>query len=109
MPILVEAWDELTRGEHRDSTHLTFKTWVVASKKPVSTTLGLLRDLQMGNEIRKALERLLFQVLDEVCAKTLTRAQQAFCTNREITKNTIKMLSAFARARDETEAGKKDF
>ena len=40
----------------------------------------------------------------EVCADVLSRAQQAFRSGREITRNTIKMLAAFARAQEE--AGK---
>ena len=46
-----------------------------------ANTIDKLRDLELGNEVRKVLARMLFKVLDEVCqheSHGLCHAQQAF-------------------------------
>ena len=40
---------------------------------------------------------------DEVCQTQLSKAQQGFIGGREKTRNTMKMLHAFATAKDEAE------
>ena len=62
-----------------------------------------LRDIEFPNEIRKVFERMLALLLDEVCQSQLSKAQQGFISGREITRNTIKMLHAYATAKDEAE------
>ena len=42
-------------------------------------------------------------LLDEVCQTQLNKAQQGFIIGREITRNTLKMLNAFATAKEEAE------
>ena len=57
-----------------------------------------LRDLELGNEVRKVLARMLFKVLDEVCqheSHGLCHAQQAFVTGRDIIRNTIMLCRNF--------------
>ena len=61
--------------------------------------------LELPNEIRtkkrNVFERMLALLLDEVCQTQLSKAQQGLISGREITKNTIKMLHAFAAAKEE--------
>jgi len=104
-PIFAEAWDELQQPVTPDSPlpdcdHLLYKKWIVAAKVDNARTVDKLRDLEMGNEVRKVLARMLFQVLGEPASRTLSDAQQAFLEGREITRNTTKMLSAFWAAAD---------
>ena len=56
------------------------------------------RDLELGNESRKILARMLNRVLDEVCAcpeTGLSSTQQAFVKGRDIVRNTSAMLRTF--------------
>ena len=57
-----------------------------------------LRDLELANETRKTLERMLYQTLAEPASKTLSSAQQGFIPGREITRNKIMLADAFWRA-----------
>ena len=102
-PIFLEAWDEFTAGEKKTEAHMTHRTWILAPKIDNAKTLDKLRDIELPNEIRKVFERMLALLLDEVCQTQLSKAQQGFISGREITKNTIKMLHAFATAKEEAE------
>ena len=42
-------------------------------------------------------------LLDKVCQTQLSKAQQGFISGREITRNTIKMLNAFATTKEKAE------
>ena len=56
------------------------------------------RDLELGNESRKILARMLNRVLDEVCACPeigLSSTQKAFVKGRDIVRNTSAMLRTF--------------
>ena len=70
--------------------------WV--PKMEGANTIDKLRDLKLGNEVRKVLARMLFKVLDEVCpheSHGLCHAQQAFVTGRDIIRNTTVVVSQF--------------
>ena len=82
---------------------MTHRTWILAPKVDNAKTLDKLRDIELPNEIRKVFERMLALLLDEVCQIQLNKAQQGFISGREITRNTIKMLNAFATAKEEAE------
>jgi len=58
---------------------------------------------QLRKVLREVFERLLALLLDEVCQTQLSKAQQGFISGREITRNTIKMLNAFATAKEKAE------
>ena len=69
---------------------LGLKKWIVVPKAEGASTINKMRDLELGNEVRKVLARMLFKVLDEVCMHEthgLCHAQQAFVTGRDITGN----------------------
>ena len=57
-----------------------------------------LRHLELANETRKTLERMLYQTSAEPASKTLSSAQQVFIPGREITRNKIMLADAFWRA-----------
>ena len=46
---------------------LGFKKWIVVPEMEGANTIDILRDLELGNEVRKVLARMLFKVMDEVC------------------------------------------
>ena len=46
---------------------LGFKKWIVVPKMEGVNTIDKLRDLELGNEVRKVLAQMLFKVFDEVC------------------------------------------
>ena len=63
-----------------------------------ANTIDKLRYLELSNEVRKVLARMLFKVLDEVCqheSHGLCHAQQAFVTGRDIIRNTTKLCRIF--------------
>ena len=65
-----------------------------------------LRDLELGNEVRKVLARMLFKVLDEVClheSHGLCHAQQAFVTGRDVIRNTTMLCRNFWAGHEEAE------
>ena len=98
-PVFEEAWDELREAEETPRhTHLTWRHWVVLPKVEGARTTAKLRDIEMGNGTRKVLARMLFRVLEEQAATGLSVAQQPFLQGREISRNTIKMLTAFWNA-----------
>ncbi len=71
-----------------------------------------LRDLELGNEVRKVLARMLFRVLDEVCADEahgLCKAQQAFVRGREIVRNTTMLCRDVWNAVEEASEGDDPF
>ena len=81
--IFQEAWVELSAtGASEDVWEsLGLKKWVVIPKTEGANTVGKLRDLELGNEVRKVLARIVLKVLDEVCQHEslgLLHAQQAF-------------------------------
>ena len=65
--------------------------WVSRSPKAEgASTINKMRDLELGNEVREVLARMLFKVLDEVCMHEThgrIHAQQAYVTGRDITGN----------------------
>ena len=92
--IFQEAWIELASGQASiEHVRMCFsvKNGIVVPKVECATTKDKLRDLELGNEVRKVLDRMLFEVLDEVCKHEthgLCHAQQAFVTGRDIIRNT---------------------
>ena len=78
-----------------------------------ANTIEKLRDLELGNEVRKVLARMLFKVLDEVCqhescqheSHGLCHAQQAFVTGRDIIRNTTMLCRNFWTAHEEAAEG----
>ena len=81
------------------------KKGIVVPKVEGANTIDKLRNLQLGNEVRKVLARMLFlQVLDEVCKHEMTglcHAQQAFVTGRDIIRNTTMLCRSFWAAHGE--------
>ena len=68
--IFQETWIELASGRapiDHVRMCLGFKKWIVVPEVEGANTIGKLRDLELGNEVRKVLARMLFKVLDEVC------------------------------------------
>ena len=68
-----------------------------------ANTIDKLRDLELGNEVRKVLARMLFKVLGEVCqheSHGLCHAQQAFVTGRDIIRNTTMSCRNFWAAHE---------
>ena len=64
--IFQEAWIELTSGRapiDHVRMCLGFKKWIVVPKVDGANTIDKLRDLELGNEVRKVLARMLFKVL----------------------------------------------
>ena len=105
-PIFQEAWNDLKQDVAPDAARdcLARKKWVVIPKVDGANHTNQLRDLELGNEIRQVLARILFKVLDEVCQDNvtgLTQAQQAFLSGREITRNTTKIGRLFWSAVEE--------
>ena len=79
---------------------LGFKKWIVVPEMEGAITIDKLRHLELGNEVRKLLARILFKVLDEVCQHEsygLCHAQQAFVTGRDIIRNTTHALHNWCR------------
>ena len=98
--IFLEAWAELTGGGISDGMRrvLGTKMWMVVPKVAGANHVEKLRDLELGNEIRKVIARMFFLVLDEVCCHPesgLCQAQQAFVKGCEILRNTTMMLRTF--------------
>ena len=85
---------------------LSFKKWIVVPNVEGANTIDKLRDLDLGNEVRKVLA--LFNVLVEVCkheSHGLCRAQQAFVTGRDIIRNTTMLRRNFWDAHEEAVQG----
>ena len=84
------------------------KRWTVVPKMEGANTIDKLRDLELGNEVRKVLARMLFKVLDEVCQHEsygLCHAQQAFVTGGDIIRNTTMLCRNFWTAHEEAVEG----
>ena len=91
---------------------LGFKKWIVVPKIEGANTIDKLRDLELGNEVRKVLARMFFKVLDEVCqhqSHGLCHAQQAFVTGRDIIRNTTMLCRNFWAAHEEAVEGDDPF
>ena len=85
-----------------------FKKWIVVTKMEGAKTIDKLGDLELGNEVRKVLARMLFKVLDEVCQHEslgLCHAQQAFVPGRDIIRNTTMLCRNFWTAHEEAAEG----
>ena len=69
--VFEEAWEEMSGDATPDNMAvqncLALKKWLVVPKVEGANTIGKLRDLELGNEVRKVLARILFRVLGEVC------------------------------------------
>ena len=77
---------------------LGLKKWIVVTKMEGANTIDKLRDLELGNEVRKVFARMLFKVLKEVCqheSQGLCHAQQAFVTGRDIIRKTTVLCRNF--------------
>ena len=105
--IFQEAWIELASGQ-ASIEHVrmcsSFKKWIVVPKVEGANTIDKLRDLELGNEVRKVLARMLFKVLDEVCeheSHGLCHAQFAFVTGRAIIRNTTMLCRNFLAVHEE--------
>ena len=109
--IFQEAWIELASGRvpiDHVRMCLGFKKWIVVRTMEGANTIDKLRDLELGNEVRKVLARMLFKVLDEVCqheSHGLCQAQQAFVTGRDIIRNTTMLCRNFWAAQEEAAEG----
>ena len=109
--IFQETWIELESGRapiDHVRMCLGFKKWIVVPKVEGANTIDKLRDLELGNEVRKVLARMLFKVLDEVCqheSHGLCHAQQAFVTGRDIIRNTTMLCRNFWAAHEEAVQG----
>ena len=87
---------------------LGFKKWIVAPKVEGANTIDKSRDLELGNEVRTVLTRMLPKVLDEVCqheSHGLCHTQQAFVTGRDITRSTTVLCRNFWAAHEEAVQG----
>ena len=87
---------------------LALKTWLVVPKCEGANRTEKLRDLELGNESRKILARMMNKIFDEVCAhpvRDLSRSQQAFMSGRDIVNNTFAMLRTFWDSVDESSDG----
>ena len=109
--IFQKAWIVFAPGRAPiDQVHmcLGFKKWIVVPKMEGANTIDKLRDLELGNEVRKVLARMLFKVLDEVCqheSHGLCHAQHAFVTGRDIIRNTTMLCRHFWAAHEEAAEG----
>ena len=98
--VFLEVWDELAHDDFDDRMFrvLGLKTWMLLPKMEGANRVDKFRDLELGNESRKIVARMLNGVLDEVCARQgtgLSAAQQAFVKGRDIVRNTFEMLRVF--------------
>ena len=106
-PIFHEAWEELmSDGTFSNEMYrvLALKMWVVVPKFEGANRTEKFRDLEIGNESRKTLARMLTKVVDEVCSSLstgLSQYQQAFMSGRDIVNNTFTMLKTFWDAVEE--------
>ena len=57
--------------------------------------MARLRDLEVCNEARKILARMMNKVLNEVCKDTIHATQQAFFSGRDILVNNVRMHTVF--------------
>ncbi len=92
-PIFQEAWDELLLGQ--SSEHLGLRKWTIFPKEQGASTTAKMRDIEVCNEMRKVLARMLNVLLDEVGKDALGPAQQAFLSGRDIIVNNIRMHTTF--------------
>ena len=98
--MFLEAWGELQNDVYSNDMYriLALKTWMVVPKIEGANRVDKFRDLEMGNESRKILARMLNRLLDEVCSCAgtgLSSCQQAFVSGRDIVRNTSSMLRVF--------------
>ena len=112
--IFQEAWEELSEDSSPQSVLdcLGLKKWLVIPKFEGANTISKLRDLELGNEVRKVLARMLFRAFDEVCqhsSQGLSHAQQAFVKGRDFVRNTSMLSRTFWSAVEETTAGDDPF
>ena len=109
--IFQEAWIEFASGRapiDHVRMCLGFKKWIVEPEVEGASTIDKLRDLELGNEVRKELARMLLKVLDEVCqheSHGLCHAQQAIVTRRDIIRNTTMLRRNFWAAHEEAVQG----
>ncbi len=92
-PVFQEAWEQLLAGE--SSPHIGMRKWTVAPKVEGASTTSKLRDIELCNEARKVLARMLNKVLDERLKEVLGDTQQAFVSGRDIIVNNVRMHSVF--------------
>ena len=92
-----EAWHDLGLGAP-PSAQLGLRKWTVAPKEPGATRTARLRDIEVCNETRKVIARMVNRVLNRVLADQLSEAQQAFVTGREILVNNVRMHALFQHA-----------
>ncbi len=104
--VFQEAWAELMNEDFTDDMYrtLALKTWIVVPKFEGANRVEKFRDLELGEEARKILARMMNKVLDEVCShavRGLCKSQQAFVSGRDIVRNTSGMLRMFWEAVEE--------
>ena len=104
--LFLEAWEELEEdgSDILMREALGLKTWLLMPKVEGANRTKQLRDLEMGNEVRKVLARMFCRIFDEVCQDQLTTAQQAFVRGREIVRNTVKMQTAMREGMEDAAA-----
>ena len=99
------AWTELLEGRFRETDHLGDRVWVVAPKEAGANTTARLRDVEVCETARKILARMTNRVLQEVCANSISRAQQAFIHGRDIVRNNVRLHTAFRDMMAEADEG----
>ena len=112
--VFQEAWDQLADKNISDAARecLEPKKWLVIPKSDGANTVEKLRDLELGNEVRKVLARMLFKVFDEASedeSRRLSGAQQAFIRGRDIVRNTSMLCRRFWSEVEESVVGDDPF
>ena len=106
--VFMEAWEELTESSAGDTTQafqelieemLGRKKWHAAQKVPGANRTEKLRDIDVGNTVRRTIATMLATVLRDVCSREIHEAQQAFLPSRNIMKNTTLLLRTYGDAR----------
>ena len=93
-----EALSQLTRDGVQVHESFLDALWVPIGKVPNPTTMKHLRDLELPNEDRKVLSRMVSKILDKGMADSLHPAQQAFCSGRNIMRNVVGLNEAYYEA-----------
>ena len=115
--VFMEAWEELTESSAGDTTQafqelieemLGRKKWHAAQKVPGANRTEKLRDIDVGNTVRRTIATMLATVLRDVCSREIHEAQQAFLPSRNIMKNTTLLLRTYGDARTASDGGGRD-
>ena len=101
---LAEIFDEAFQQLQVEGLHVPGSfheaLWIPIGKVENPTTLKDVRDLELPNEDRKVLSRMVSLLLDEAGAPSLHSAQQAFFRQRDIMRNVAGMNERFYDAHE---------